>query len=81
MVMRGTRDAERGSGVVRYLVLVALFIGYMVYTGTYNPLVAAQNLINTVLGILPVEVGGVQGFIDMILDLFYRLVAELRNLL
>lgn len=69
------------------VLLVVLFGGYMVYTGIYDPIRAAEHLFDTVLRFLPGPISRVlrqvfglfSGVIDAVLDLINQIIRELRR--
>lgn len=76
------RKKESVSTTSIILVFAALFVGYMVYTTTYNPIVAAENLFDTALSFLPSDAANIlRQLPGKLTDIFYRFVEELeRNL-
>lgn len=85
------RSVKENSGhFMKSVILLALVIGgYMLYTGIYDPIRAVKQLIDTLIGLLPVELQGVirrvmglvSNMLDIVFELIERVVQELRQAL
>ncbi len=83
--MRGVRKEKSGHSSWGVILLIVLFGGYMVYTGIYDPLEAANRLFNTLLRMLPSEMSNlIRQVIDLllqlispVLDIFRQLINEI----
>lgn len=82
MPVHGTRKTNSRSSIGAVLVFGAILVGYMVYTGTYNPIAAIEGIYNMVLGVLPGEISGlIRQAVDLVFGLINRLLRELQRLL